>query len=415
MTSARGFTLGTQVGVVSAAAVGMALGYGNLLWICFSLFVHPLSVTFGWSRSEISLGVAMMNVMIVLMTPVMGASFDRWGVRTILLPGTALFALGLSLIALFDGSLWRFYLTMIFIGIMGTVATPAGYNRVLVEWFDRRRGLALGLAVAGTGLGGMILPPVVNLLIERGGTSLASLFLGAAVALIALPVAYVFLNEREGGQHEQTRGLPRRLGEFLRNPRFAKLAIAFFSLGVFATGTVVHLAPLLIDRGVSPAGAALAMTSLAAAITFGRVLAGYLLDKLPPWGVLVPFLSAPVIGLAGLAFGANGHVALLCSFLVGLGIGAELDFLPFLVSRYFPLRSFGRNFGIMFSITSLGGVLGPVLMGGIFDRFGDYTYGLWTLCGLVMFGLLVVCSCGSFPEQRDRIAAPDADVPHESA
>src|SRR5690606_21710311 len=114
-------------------------------------------------------------------------------------------------------------------------------------------------------------------------------------------------------------------------------------------------------------------------------------DKLPPWAVLVPFLTLPILGLLMLASGVTGSLALVSAFLVGLGIGAELDFLPYLVSRYFPLRSFGRNFGIMFSIVSTGGVLGPLLMGGVFDRFGDYAYGLWALSAIVAVGLVLIC------------------------
>jgi cyanate permease len=147
---------------------------------------------------------------------------------------------------------------------------------------------------------------------------------------------------------------------------------AIFLVGASVHGCVLHLAPLLSDRGVSPQRAALAISFTGSAILIGRVGSGYLLDRFFAPRVATCLFGAAAFGIALLRTGAASGLVFLAAFLIGLGMGAEVDIIAYLTSRYFGLRAFGEVYGYAFASYVLAGALGPWLMGLGFDRSGSY-------------------------------------------
>jgi cyanate permease len=154
---------------------------------------------------------------------------------------------------------------------------------------------------------------------------------------------------------------------------------AFFLMSVVFHGCIIHLVPLLTDRGLSAQSAALAASVLGTGALAGRVGVGYLLDRLFAPSVAVCFFCGSTLGLSLLWSEASGGLAFAAAVLIGLGQGAELDLIPYLVSRYFGLRAFGEIYGYAFAVFTFGGVLGPLLMGTGFDATGSYGLGLGVL------------------------------------
>src|SRR5262249_11536801 len=136
--------------------------------------------------------------------------------------------------------------------------------------------------------------------------------------------------------------------------------------------TLTHVIPLLTDRGVPQVQAAFMFSFAGYAIIGGRILAGWCLDRI--WGpyVAMCFFAIPMLGIALLGNGATGTVAVIGAILCGAGIGAEIDLMAFFLSRYFGLKSYGKNYGIMFAVFNVGTGLGPALSGLAFDRFHSY-------------------------------------------
>ena len=168
---------------------------------------------------------------------------------------------------------------------------------------------------------------------------------------------------------------------------FWLMVSAFFLQSVGFHGYFIHLVPLLTDRGVSAQSAALVMSLGAVGGMLGRVGGGYLLDRCFAPYVAVCFFCGSALGLFILWSGAVGGLAFVAAFLGGLGVGAEFDIIAYMVSRYFGLRAFGEIYGYVFAAFTLGGVIGPPLMGIGFDSTGSYSP---VLGGFVVTTLMAV-------------------------
>jgi MFS family permease len=178
--------------------------------------------------------------------------------------------------------------------------------------------------------------------------------------------------------------------EAWRTDTFWIMVGAFFLMSASVHGCLIHLVPLLTDRGVSAQGAAFATSLLGGALLLGRVGAGYFLDRFFASAVAVCFFCGATLGFILLWGGATGSLTFAAAFLVGLGLGAEGDIIAYLVSRYFGLRAFGEIYGYAFAAFTLGGVVGPLLMGVGFDSTGSYGLGLSTfaVATLIAAGLM---------------------------
>lgn len=362
------------------------MGYGPIVTFTFGVFFKPLSQEFGWSRGQVSLAFSLSLLVMSLLFPLVGRLVDRFGARRVIVPSVFLFGLGLMSFAFLSPHLWHLYALYLLLGVVGGGTAPIPYSNVLSHWFDKRRGLALGVAMVGLGLGAFIMPFWAQRLIELAGWRGAYVYIGLMVMVVAIPVVAVFLKEtpqllgltpdgeltREAptGHEAQEGGMSAR--EAWRTDTFWLLISAFFLMSASVHGCLIHLVPLLTDSGVTPQTAALATSLLGGALLLGRVGAGYLLDHFFASMVALGFFSGAAGGFILFWSGATGALVFVAAFLVGLGMGAEGDIIAYLVSRYFGLRSFSEIYGYAFAAFTLGGVVGPLLMGIGFDLTGSY-------------------------------------------
>ncbi len=367
--------------VVAASVCGLLVGSGPILIFSSGVFLKPVLAELGITRGDLSSALFLAAICTAIACPVLGWFLDRFGTRRVMIPGVILYALVVSGFGLMQTKP-VFVIPLIFalVGLVGAVQTPIPYAAVVAQWFDRQRGLALGIATAGVGLGVVVLPPVLALLINDFGWRNAYFCLGLAVLLAWLPVA-LFVREPPALSSVAARHTDRNLTDSLpgtqasqafRQWEFWALTIAFF-LGVMAiNGTLTHVIPLLTDRGVSLQQAAVMFSFAGYAIIGGRVLAGWCLDRI--WGpyVAICFFAIPMLGIALLGSGATGIVPLIGAVLCGAGIGAEIDLMAFFLSRYFGLKAYGKIYGVMFAVFNIGTGLGPALSGLSFDRFHCY-------------------------------------------
>jgi sugar phosphate permease len=270
--------------------------------------------------------------------------------------------------------------------LVGIGTTPVTYARVVANWFNRNRGLALGLASTGVGLGAFIAPSFAQFLIDVSGWRRAYLGLACACLVVAVPVVGLFFvkSPEEVGLFPDGANAPTMpalnstsvtgMGvlDAFRTRTFWQLCAVFFCVAACVNGGIAHLIPLLTDRGLSGRSAALAASLFGAASIGGRVVNGYLVDR-----IFAPFVSGAFFGgaAAGIAIlwgGVTGTVALLAPILLGLAIGAESDVMPFLVSRYFGMRSMAQVFGCVFGSYTLGTATGRYLFAAGFDATGSY-------------------------------------------
>jgi MFS family permease len=368
--------------VVIACILGLLASSGPIMIFSFGVFLIPVTQDLGISRGTLSSALAPAGVLISFASLIVGWLIDRWGTRRLMIPGILLFAAAVASLGLMQAQpAFLIFLLYAVLGLVGSVQTPVPYSAVITQWFDRNRGLALGLATAGVGVGVIVIPKLAALLIDKVGWRETYSILAILVLVVAwLPVA-LFVREPPGLLRESERKASANLTDVLpgleaaaafKKWEFWALTVAFF-LGVLAiNGTLVHVPALLIDRGIPGQSAANAMIVAGVAIVFGRILAGWFLDRF--WGpyVAMCFFILPMIGIALFASGAGGFVPFVAALLSGLGIGAEIDMMAFFISRYFGLKAFGKIYGLMFAIFTAGTTIGPAISGLSFDRFHSY-------------------------------------------
>lgn len=386
--------------IVLASALGLAFGYSSIGIISFGVFVMPLSEEFGWGRGDMSLALTLMSIAIVFLSPLAGALLDRYGVRRVLIPSIVLFGIAVGGLSLLTGSLLQYYLMYLLLALAGVCTTPTSYSRVVVAWFDARRGLALGIVLAGIGVGTAFIPPYVELLTSHFGWRSAFLGVSALIVLVSLPAVWAWISEPPrasstgtGGQEE---GFSFR--ESIATRQFLFIAVSFLLLGIMSGGILAHLVPLLTDRGVTPAVAASVASLLGVTLIVARLFIGYLLDRFFAPMVVAIFLACPVIGIVILMSGVAGSPAILGVVLVGLGIGAEMDFMSYLVSRYFGLRAFARIYGLIYASITVGVSIGPIVMGYSQQLSGTYDFGLQTLLVASAVAIIPLLFLGKYPQ-----------------
>jgi MFS family permease len=396
--------------VVLASAVGLFWGVPVTVY-CFSVFLKPLMQEFHAGRGAVSFGFTLHLVAAAFSAPLAGWLIDRYGSRSVVLIGTAAFASILLANRLFSANLGGFYFFCVLLGIALQGVGPLPYGDHVSRWFDRNRGLAIGLMILGIGLGAMLMPSLAQHLIARFGWHVAYSVFGGAVLLIALPTEMFLLRTRpeklgfspDGGN--APRGLSAKTA--WRSGTFWLLVCAFFLVSASVQGCVIHMVAMLADRGVSIERAALGSSLVGVAVLIGRVGTGYLLDRL-----FAPHLAAVVFGAAsvGIALLWLGAPSLLFAgaFLIGLGLGAEVDFIAYLTGRYFGLRAFGKIYSSIFAAFGFSGALGPLIMGVGFDRTGSYRAPLLFFFFATLLAAAVMTQLGPYDFPPVRSEAGDA-------
>ena len=397
--------------VVLTSAVGLFWGVPITVY-SFSVFLRPVMQEFHIGRAAVSLGFTVQLFVAALCTPLTGWLLDRYGARKVVLPFTAMFGAVLFSNKALSTSLWQFYFFYAALGFLVHGLGPVPYGYVISHWFDRRRGLALGLMMLGIGAGAIIMPSFAQQLIIRFGWHTAYAVLGAAVWLVAVPTVAALLKERpqdlgllpDGAQQREsaaeTKAVPEGLlaKEAWRTGTFWRLACAFFLVSASVQGCVVHLTAMLSDRGINAQTAALGSSLIGAAVLISRVGIGYLLDR-----VFAPRLAA--FCFASTAFGigllwlGSTRMAFAGAFLVGFGLGAEVDLIPYLAGRYFGLRAFGKIYSSAFAAFALAGALGPLIMGAGFDRTGSYRGPLVAFVAATLLAATLLSRLGAYRYQ----------------
>ncbi len=379
--------------IVIAAMLGLIVGQGAINVFAAGVFLKPVAQELGFGRGDISTAIGLSSVVTALMVPFFGRLVDLFGVRPMLLWSITLFALATAALSLLTTSTTMLFLLFAISGVTAVGQTPTAYCKVITAWFDQQRGLALGLALAAVGLGTALIPQLSNALIGHFGWRMGYVGLGIAIfGLAFLPVA-VFV--RDPGMTKATSSpisaseiaaLPgSSFAEAVRTWRYWAMTLTFFIAATAINGSLIHIVPLLTDRGIPANVAVGALSAAGLALIIGRIIAGYCIDKIlaPYIGVL--FLLTPMAGIAILGTGmANPVVG---TVLLGIGIGAEIDLMSFIISRYFGVRYFGALHGFMFAPVLLGNAVGASILGWCFQLVHSYTP------GFALFEILLAVAC----------------------
>ncbi len=383
------------------AGWGLMVVGGGLMFHAFGAYVKVLEEEFGWSRAELSLAFALQRVETGVLGPIHGWAVDRYGPRAIMLIGVVIFALSLAAFSLVN-SLLGFYLVFALIAIGASLSSMLSVSVAVVNWFQRRRALALGVMSTGVAAGGLV-TPVVVLALEGWGWRTTALVSGCIVLAIGLPLASL-VRTRPGDHGRTPDGLPPAAAaaaaaampetsftvrEAMRTRAFWLLSLGHAS-GLVTVGAVsVHLFVYVTgDFGESSATAARLIALLTAMLVVGMLIGGVFGDRMNKRVIIVSAMFGHMTGMLLLAWSPSFWVLTVAVAVQGTAWGARGPLTSALRADYFGPGSYGQIQGFSSLIVMLGMMLGPLIAGIIYDTQGTYTPAFLLLAVLAGLGSL---------------------------
>jgi MFS family permease len=364
--------------VVLAAFFGVMVSFAALVPYTFSLFIAPLHEAFGWKRDAISMAFGITAMTVAVCSPGIGHLLDRYPPRRVILPAIVVFAAAVASLSLLKGQLAQFYVTYLLIGVVGNATAQLAYSRAVSTWFMARRGLAFAVMLTGSGAGSIVLPILAQHMIVTHGWRSAYLALGSVALVVGIPLTAIFVRERPGFQAsvEARNATGMSAAEALRGRVVWILFACLLCYSISANGAVAHLSAILTDHGVRSGAAALALSVMGAAGIVGRLLTGHLLDRFFAPRVSLAMLLLSCGGLLIIAHAHSPSDGIAGAAFLGFGMGSEADVTPYLLARYCGVRSFSLLYGCSWTAYAIGGAIGPVLVGKVFDATGGYQPGI---------------------------------------
>ncbi|MFB7089194.1 MFS transporter [Streptomyces sp. NPDC056296] len=372
--------------VVVGCGTTQAVGPQPLIMGTFSLFMVPIATAGAgadWSRASVTAAFTFSSVGTAAGLLGVGWLLDRFALRWILVPAWLLYCLSIATLAVMPHQLPLFYLPYFLIGLFGSVSWIP-LSKAVVSWFDNKRGTALGLTAALMGVGSTLLPALAGFLISSAGWRgaygwLALLALGVGLTMI---LTLIRVSAERSVRGRLVTEAPERdqavdltlpgltLRQALSGRHFWQIAFVLCLASIPVVGIQANIVPMMTDRGMDSARAAVLLSVFGLASILGRA-AGVLLDWLHGPVVGAVALLCPVAGV-GLLFLDSFAAAALGVGLVGLCSGMEIDMMAFFVSRYLGTRRFGAILGVLQPAILLSIACGPLLVGIGYDLLGSY-------------------------------------------
>jgi MFS family permease len=406
--------------VLAASFAMMFLNSGSRF--VFGVMVKPMEEEFGWTRGAISSAVFLSMAVYALATVVTGRLYDRYGPKWVIVVSTILFSAGYALMATMQ-SLWQFllYYGVLSAAGLGGITVPL-FGSLIGHWFERRRGLAVSLALAGGCLGQFFLVPVFSDMVLTSGWRTTNLWIAVLSLAVNLPLTFAIVRgdpkrlglEPYGAEaaREARRVTPTSstaapgglaLGEAMRTRSLWLFTVVMFVCGCADFLVTTHLVAMVTDYGVSPEAGANMLAWLGLLSLGGILLAGPAADAIGnKFPIIVTF--ALRIVLFAVLFSVKG-TASFWAFSLGFGftIAVTAPLTTTLIGKLYGVTHLGFITGFITMIHTLGGGVWAYVGGVIFDRQGDYDLALLISAG--MAALALVCTLLIREERHTRPAA----------
>ncbi|ESZ87816.1 MAG: MFS transporter [Blastomonas sp. CACIA14H2] len=383
--------------IVLAAALAIGVGTMGIGFYSLGLFVQPLQAEYGWSRASVSGAATFQQIGIFLSAPLVGWLADRWGARPIAVASFVATPLALLALSRVGSSVAAWDALWLLVSLAGAGTTPAIWARIVSLRFDAARGLALGLMLMGTGTAAILAPALLGPIFAQSGWRTALVVMAGATLAIGLPASLLV------GTADRPAPGERHRGRFEASRQTLMLLLIAFLLGLIVAGLIVHLVPLLIDRGMAATEAAQTAAIVGVAVLAARLVVGYLFDRFHAPYVAALFLLSPVV--AALLLWGGGPVTI-AALMLGLAAGAEVDMLAYFTGRYAALANYGATYGGVLGIFCLGAGLGPMLFGAAHDGMGGYDAALLGSALVLSLVVVLIATLGRYRNDSIPSACP---------
>lgn len=388
-----------------ACAVCMSLGLAPLFMGTLPLFLQPVSKEFEWGTAIYPQAALVAGIAGALLGPIIGQLIDRLGVRPVMVVGLLGWAGSLAGLSWLNGSQIQLLSISVLMGIFAAACGPIAFAKIVAGWFDRNRGLALGIVLsAAPAVATALMIVVANTLLAAYGWRLSYRIFAVAVVCLAVPVTFFFMHEAQIADSTDKSDVQHAGGytalQALRSREFWKVMLLTGLVCGVVQSLVVHFVGFSAEYGVSATSATVALSIFSLVGPVGPLLAGALADRVRGPKALVVFYSVPLLGLLTLILWGSA-AATPAMLLFGVGFQAASGMLPYLLTRYFGVRYASQIFGVGLGIVTLSMGFGPVILGFARDRLQSFTPTTPILIGLLLGAIAVSVSLRKYEATQE--------------
>lgn len=397
---------------IVAACFMLCFLFAGAGFYSFSIFIKPIETEFGWDRSAIALTMSIYLIVGGLMGPVFGKLVQQYGPKKVMNVCAVCAGACFMLVSL-TSSLWYFYTVyaLLAMSVCGIGVIPS--SSLLANWFDKRRGTAMGISMVGISAGGLLLAPCVAMVSAAFGWKAAFLGIGFLVWAIALPVIGFIIKNHPSemrllpdGKPEQTEtkemptrtevgidyGWPAKV-VFRRSPFWCIFA-SFFLAPFAQMGVLQHQVPLIMDTGTTEAMAATILGVTAGIGGLGKLSFGRISESWPFRYVVLLCFGLQAMAIVILLTSQSVLAVWLYATIFGFAMGGVVVLMPLVVGHFWGLISYGVLLGVIWVANSLGGSLGTYVSGLIYDHWGDYNYALYLFTTAYVLAIIIFFIAG---------------------
>lgn len=389
-----------------AAAFGYATSVIHIYG--FSPFIVPVSSSFGWSRTQTTVGLTIATLVQALMSVPVGLAVDRYGPRVLGVIGVLLSASAFAYIGTASGSKANWYLLWLLMALATLPVQATIWTSAVASHFEKSRGLAFAVTLCGASIAQMYFPYVGARLIAAYGWEKAFAYQAAIWIALAFPLIFLFFRGARDSKRPNESALTSlstgmSFAEGLRSSVYLRLIGTSLMLTFAMVALSFHFVPMLTAKGKSATEAAGIAALIGLASLVGRLGTGLLIDRFRASlvGGLV-FLLPAVGALVLITSDSAGAGPMIAAALIGLTLGAEIDVLVYILTRHFGLRNFGALYGAILAALSIGTAIGPLVAANVFDRTGSYDAFLWGTVALMLASSAALFSLPRPPATLDQ-------------
>jgi len=344
----------------------------------YGVFIPEIQAELGWSRTSLSVAAALGIFMMGLLAMMAGSLNDRFGPRRVLGTTGVLYGLGIYLLS-YIAEPWHLLLLFGTLIAAGLSTHDVVTLSTIARWYDKRRGVMSGVVKLGTAAGQVVFPPLTAALIIWYGwrSALVVLAISALVLLVTAAMTMRMPPAPEPGQAPAASGLS--FAEARQTRTFCTICAMQFLFFPTMMSVPFHLAVHGTDLGMTTAMAAVLLSVVGATSAIGRIAVGTLSDRLGGKNTYSLCLSLLMVALLGLALTTSPIPLVLVVAAYGVAHGGMFVVVSPTVAGYFGMKAHGAIFGAVLFSGTIGGAIGPILLGWVFDIWGSYTPAFLTL------------------------------------
>ncbi len=386
---------------------GLGLGFGTAFnHYLMNVFGPVLIADLGWTKAQFAL-VGSIGLAGMLFTPVAGRITDRIGPRNAAIIGFTAIPLAYLALSFMSGNIYEFYTILALKFMFGILTATMVFTRVVVERFDRARGIAMACLLSCPPAIGAISAPIIGGIIEAEGWRFAYRVMAAVTAgggLLAVILIGRYMNSDKGLRPPAPQLDWAQLRDFCRNRVFLLLMAGMFLVNFPQPLVSSQMNIMLIENGASMGFATALVSVYALSVVIGRFIGGFALDRVKPHFVAIVSLGLPAIGFVALASSFDARLVLAASMaLVGLAQGAETDVAAILTSRRFDMGHYSFVFSLLMTSMGLASSLGSLLLSYTLMDGGTFSIFLYVCAGTTVLGALCFFLTGNAGARHDRM------------